>query len=117
MLGSIFSRGSDAATNSSSAGELAPAQQPVPHPSATPDRAADAAPLPTHAGALPLRRRPQLPTTGALHRLTVQDAEALAIKNNPQISVYRLLYLASNQVTREAESRFLPDRIGGPDRR
>ncbi|MGB7555529.1 MAG: hypothetical protein WBM04_14245, partial [Candidatus Korobacteraceae bacterium] len=37
---------------------------------------------------------PQLPTTGPLQRLTVQDAEALAIKNNPQISVYHLIYLA-----------------------
>ncbi|MGA2904060.1 MAG: TolC family protein [Candidatus Korobacteraceae bacterium] len=50
----------------------------------------------------------QLPTTGALHRLTIQDAEALAIKNNPQISVNRLLYLASHQVTREQQAAYYP---------
>ena len=53
-----------------------------------------------------------MPTTGALQRLTVQDAEALAIKNNPQISVYHLLYLASNQVTREAKSAYYPTIYG-----
>ncbi len=51
---------------------------------------------------------PQLPTTGPLQKLTIQDAENLAIKNNPQISVYRLLYLASNQVTREQKSAYYP---------
>ena len=46
--------------------------------------------------------RRQLPAdAGSQRRLTVQDAEALAMKNNPQISVYRLLSLASKQVTRE----------------
>jgi len=55
---------------------------------------------------------PQLPTSGPVRRLTVQDAEALAIKNNPQISVYHLLYLASNQVTREAKSAYYPTVYG-----
>ncbi len=50
----------------------------------------------------------QLPTTGVLHHLTIQDAEGLAIKNNPQISVNRLLYLASNQVTREQKAAYYP---------
>ena len=54
----------------------------------------------------------QLPTTGPQLRLTVQDAEALALKNNPQISVYRLLSLASNQVTREQRAAYYPT-IGG----
>ena len=54
----------------------------------------------------------QLPTTGALQRLTVQDAEALALKNNPQISVYRLLALASNQVTRETKAAYYPNLYG-----
>ena len=52
---------------------------------------------------------PQLPATGPVHRLTVQDAEALAIKNNPQISVYRLLSLASNQITRQEKSAYYPN--------
>jgi len=51
---------------------------------------------------------PQLPTTGPLQKLTIQDAENLAIKHNPQISVYHLIYLASNQVTREQKSAFYP---------
>ena len=59
---------------------------------------------------------PQLPTTGAVRRLTVQDAEALALKNNPQISVYHLLALASQQVTREAEVGLLPDHLRQPYR-
>ena len=54
----------------------------------------------------------QLPTSGALRRLTVQDAEALALKNNPQISVYRLLALASKQVTREVKSVYYPTLYG-----
>jgi len=55
---------------------------------------------------------PQLPTSGALQRLTVQDAEALALKNNPQISVYHLLSLASGQVTREAKAAYYPNVYG-----
>ena len=41
--------------------------------------------------------------------LSLKDAEALAIKNNPQISVARLNALASQQVTREARSNLWPD--------
>ena len=54
----------------------------------------------------------QLPTSGVTQRLTVQDAEALALKNNPQISVFRLLALASKQVTREAKSAYYPNLYG-----
>ena len=42
----------------------------------------------------------------------MQDAEALALKNNPQISVYRLLSLASNQVTREQRAAYYPTIYG-----
>ncbi len=45
--------------------------------------------------------------TVPLH-LSVQDAEGLALKNNPQISVARLDALASHQVTREVRSALLP---------
>jgi outer membrane protein len=41
-------------------------------------------------------------------RLTVQDAEALALKNNPAISVARLNAMASRQVTREVSSNLWP---------
>jgi outer membrane protein len=54
----------------------------------------------------------QLPANGPQQRLTVQDAEALAMKNNPQISVYRLLSLASNQVTREQRAAYYPNIYG-----
>ena len=58
--------------------------------------------------ATPPTTQPQLPTAVALQQLTLSQAEALAIKNNPQISVYHLLYLASNQVTRESKSAYFP---------
>jgi outer membrane protein len=41
-------------------------------------------------------------------RLTLKDAEALALKNNPAISVARLSALASEQVTREVSSNLWP---------
>jgi outer membrane protein len=40
--------------------------------------------------------------------LSVKDAQALALKNNPQISVARLIALASQQVTREVRSTLWP---------
>ena len=47
----------------------------------------------------------------SLH-LSVQDAEALALRNNPQMSMYRLLALASQQVTRQAKSNYYPNFYG-----
>src|ERR1017187_3778209 len=44
--------------------------------------------------------------------LSLQQAEALAIKNNPQISVARLTALASRQVTREVGSSLWPTVTG-----
>ena len=41
-------------------------------------------------------------------RLTLQQAETLALKNNPQMSVYRLLALASAQLTREERAAYYP---------
>ena len=41
-------------------------------------------------------------------RLTVKEAEAIALKNNPAISVARLSALASGQVTREVRSSLWP---------
>lgn len=54
---------------------------------------------------------PQAPAPappGASMRLTLKDAEQLAIKNNPRISVGHLLALAQHQVYREARSTELP---------
>jgi len=52
------------------------------------------------------------PAPPAPLRLSVQDAEALALRNNPQISMYRLLALASQQVTRQAKSNYYPNLYG-----
>lgn len=51
-------------------------------------------------------------SSGTATPLSLKDAEALAIKNNPQISVARLLSLASQQVTREVRSNLWPTATG-----
>ena len=45
-------------------------------------------------------------------QLTLHQAEQLALKNNPQISVARLLTFAQHQVVREARSAELPQATG-----
>jgi outer membrane protein len=45
-------------------------------------------------------------------RLSVKDAESIALKNNPAISVARLSALASEQVTREVRSSLWPQAEG-----
>jgi outer membrane protein len=49
-----------------------------------------------------------LSASGQLPRLTQADAERLAVKNNPRVSVARLLALAQHQVVRETRSAELP---------
>jgi outer membrane protein len=49
------------------------------------------------------------PASGAPMRLTRTQAEQLAIKNNPRISVGRLLALAQHQVYRETRAAELPN--------
>ncbi len=44
----------------------------------------------------------------AVIRLSVKDAQAIALKNNPAISVARLNALASQQITRQARSALWP---------
>ena len=51
-------------------------------------------------------------TTGVSTSLNLQQAEALAIKSNPQIAVGRLIALASQQVTREVRSNLWPTATG-----
>jgi outer membrane protein len=61
------------------------------------------------------------PSSTVNPRLTVEDAEQMALKNNPNISVARLLALAQGQVTREARSAEMPqaaanfDAVGAHD--
>jgi len=96
-------------------GELCVAQSVSPAPpvgspsqSATTPAPAPPATLPAQTAQVPA----QLPTAGTAQSLTVQDAEALALKNNPQISVYRLLSLASRQITREQKAAYYPTVYG-----
>ncbi len=67
-----------------------------------------ASPVPANPPQLPA----QLPPGAPLRRLTVQDSENLALLNNPQISVYRLLAMASQQITRETRSNYYPTVYG-----
>ena len=55
---------------------------------------------------------PPMPNPAGLTPLTLKDAEALAIKNNPQISVARLISLASLQAAREVRSNLWPTATG-----
>ncbi len=50
-------------------------------------------------------------STSAIH-LTLQEAEALAIRNNPRITSARLSALASHQVVREQRSFYFPRATG-----
>jgi outer membrane protein len=72
-----------------------PQPQPAPNQSvpSMPPNAPPATPQPNAAGQI---------------SLSLNQAEALAIKNNPQISVARLTALASHQVTREVRSALWP---------
>jgi len=55
---------------------------------------------------------PSAPAASGAAPLSLKDAETLAIKNNPQISVARLTALASQQVTREVRSNLWPTVTG-----
>ena len=96
------------------AAQNAPAAQ---QPSDAPQQSATTSPSGTTAVPDPAapgtrQAQAQIPSRGPAQRLTLQDAEALALKNNPQISVYRLLSLASGQVTREQKSAYYPNIYG-----
>jgi outer membrane protein len=58
---------------------------------------------PSGAQSFDPQANPAIPTS-----LSLKEAEALALKNNPQISVARLTALASQQVTREVRSSLWP---------
>jgi outer membrane protein len=91
---------------SPAASELAPAAPPATQvPASQP-----AGPVTGSAGSG--QAQLQLPTGGPIQRITVQDAEAMALKNNPQISVNHLLALASGQVTRQQKAAYYPTVYG-----
>jgi outer membrane protein len=54
----------------------------------------------------------QAQSSSGTMRLSLKDAEAIALKNNPAISVARLSALASEQVTREVRSNLWPQAYG-----
>jgi len=56
----------------------------------------------------PSLAQPDSATAGSHPRLTLADAEKVAVKNNPRVSVGRLLALAQHQVVRETRSAELP---------
>jgi outer membrane protein len=69
----------------------------------------------------PLAQAPQInsqspapvqPPSSAGPALTLAQAEQIAIKNNPSISVARLLALAQAQITRETRSAEMPSAVG-----
>lgn len=63
-------------------------------------------PLQNGPHTVPLTSQPPAGINGP--QLTVEQAEQMAIRNNPNISVARLLALAAGQVTREARASELP---------
>ncbi len=77
-------------------------------PSALPNQTdSTQAPLGGQAGQ-PSSQQPAAPANSGAQTLTLEQAQALALKNNPQISVARLTALASQQVTREVRSNLWP---------
>ncbi len=95
---------------------ICPAQQPALPDAPSTHVVAALAQAPT-APTYPTAANPQMPaaaqgTTPAGPPLTIAQAEQMAIRNNPNISVARLLALAQAQVTREVRSVEMPMAIG-----
>jgi outer membrane protein len=77
----------------------------APNPSASPNtQNIPSAPMPQNPQTAPAVSPPSIRDTP----LSLKDAENLAVKNNPQVSVALLNALASQQVTREARSNLWP---------
>jgi len=79
-------------------------------PCAVRSQQAPAAPMPSLE--LPAAQASTGPPAPSGPRLTLADAERMAIEHNPNISVARLLALAQAQVTREVRSTQLPTAQG-----
>ncbi len=86
----------------------------------------EAAPVAPHASAMPGDTLSQPPSQDALlkitaqgrvssipQQLTLQEAEQIAIRNNPRVRVGQLLARAQHQVYRETRSYYLPQVDGG----
>src|SRR5271156_2191128 len=62
-----------------------------------------------HAQAVPPPPDASTSALGTATQLTLQQAEVIAIKNNPQITIGRLRALAAQQYVREARSALMPN--------
>jgi outer membrane protein len=78
----------------------------TPVPQSVPNQTSSVPPANAQSSPVP-QTNPGIPIS-----LSLKEAEALAIKNNPQISVARLIALASQQVTREVKSNLWPTATG-----
>ena len=76
-----------------------------------PQLIAQASQPPPIAQTVPAQTQPE-PPQPAGPRLTLADAERLAIQHNPNVSIAHLLELAQAQAVREARSAELPDAVG-----
>ncbi len=77
-------------------------------PCAVHSQQAQAPAVPMPSLQLPAAQSPTEPVAPSGPRLTLADAERMAIAHNPNISVARLIALAQAQVTREVRSAELP---------
>ena len=91
--------------------QLPPAPMPQPTPAQDPPSQSTTNPTPNVPSNVPPFSANQT-NPGMVTSLSLQQAEALAIKHNPQISVARLTALASRQVTREVRSSLWPTVTG-----
>lgn len=68
--------------------------------------------MPNGSVGAPTAASQQGAATGQSQQLTRKEAEQMAIKNNPRVSVGRLLALAQHQVVRETRAAELPELYG-----
>ena len=81
----------------------------APTPQVAQQTAPDQSPMPAQVGnSQTVVTTSQTPPSGPQASLSLKQAEALAVKNNPMISAARLSALASEQVSREVRSNLWP---------
>src|SRR5580704_4177774 len=68
--------------------------------------------MPQSLSEAPESQAPVPATPGEHPRLTRTDAEQMAIKNNPRVSVGRLVAIAQHQMVRETRAAELPTILG-----
>lgn len=113
--GSLQPRSAAAAQNETDVAGNALPSAPVPQTGTTPSQVPSSTMQSTPAQqTMPQERADssqQPNNTAGVATLTIKDAEQIALKNNPQISVARLTALASQQRTRETRSALWPTAV------